>query len=241
VPWVPELDRGLTIGPIRQRLSADCVSICDGYPLIVTDGPSVCMVAPHARPEVIRPFGRGFRQQEAHRLAGTVDPSFIHPPSFLPFRACFAGGRVVVSFLMTSPPSSLSVFLFGLVALTGYLLSRPHVWHLRTITSAQGFFPPRLLFSTADVHEWPSMRIESQNLQMDCFTAGESRMRVLSETERKSVASRRDMPRSWGQASDFPSAVGVAAAAALESEADCCWADDAERNVAACCRKEPRE
>jgi len=123
----------------------------------------------------------------------------------------------------------------------GYLLSRPHVWHLRTSTSAQGFLPPRLLFSTVDVHDWPSIRTESQNLQMVCFTAGASRIRDLRDTERKCVTSRRAMPWRWGQLSAVLSVVDVVVAAGLESGGGCCRVDDVERNVAACCRKETRE
>ncbi len=77
----------------------------------------------------------------------------------------------------------------------GYLLSLPHVWHLRTSISAQGFLPFLLLFSTTVLQVSPSMRIESQNLQTVCFTVGVRRILDFNETERMSVAKRRAIPR----------------------------------------------
>jgi len=87
-----------------------------------------------------------------------------------------------------------SVFLLVLGAETGYLLCFPHVWHFRTMLSAHGFLPPLLLFSTVVVHDCPSIKTESQNLHMVRFTAGLSRILVLRDTARKSVASRLPIP-----------------------------------------------
>lgn len=87
-----------------------------------------------------------------------------------------------------------SVFLLVLGAETGYLLCFPHVWHFWTMLSAHGFLPPLLLFSIVVVHDCPSIRMESQNLQIVRFTTGLSRTLVLRDTARKSVAKRLPIP-----------------------------------------------
>lgn len=86
------------------------------------------------------------------------------------------------------------VLRFCLGACTGNRFSRPHVLHLMTRTSAQGFFPFLLLFSTVLEHVFPSTRIVLQNLQMVRFMSGLIRIIVLRVTSRRSVTSRRDTP-----------------------------------------------
>jgi hypothetical protein len=54
-----------------------------------------------------------------------------------------------------------------------------------TSTSAQGFLPPRLLFSTWTDEVLPGIKIASHRLQMECFKVGESRIWPLRETERR--------------------------------------------------------
>lgn len=85
------------------------------------------------------------------------------------------------------------VFLFCLGALTGYLLTLPHVLQRVVRTSAQGFLPPLLAFSTVEVHVSPSTWRVSQNLQMVCFMAGLCRICDLRETARRLEAIWRDI------------------------------------------------
>lgn len=86
-------------------------------------------------------------------------------------------------------------FLFCLVVERGNLLATPQVLHLCTITSAQGFLPPLLLFSISFVHVEFSISTVLQFLQKECLTAGDNRTWALSETARRSRTRRRD--RGW--------------------------------------------
>lgn len=127
---------------------------------------------------------------------------------------------------------SLTVFRFCRDELSGWRLTFPHAWHFRTRTSAQGFLPPLLLFSTMVVQDCPSIRRASQCLQMVCFRAGLSLILVLSEMDRRSLARRRAV------------AVEIALCCLFDASSSSgsegctgCWGGNA-RYVAACWRNE---
>lgn len=57
-----------------------------------------------------------------------------------------------------------------------------------TSTSAHGFLPRLLLFSTIEVHVSPSMSNVSQNLQIVCLIVGDSRIWLFRDVARRSVS-----------------------------------------------------
>ena len=71
------------------------------------------------------------------------------------------------------------------LAPTGYRFEVPHAVHVVTRISAQGFLPPRLLFSTYDVDVDPGMRRISQRLQIVCFSVEDSLIWLLRDAVRR--------------------------------------------------------
>lgn len=90
------------------------------------------------------------------------------------------------------------VFLGGLGALMGYRFSFRQLVHLMTRTSAHALRTSLLLFWMEETQDFPSMRTESQNLQMACFVVWLRRILALQETARMSEASRRARPLTQG-------------------------------------------
>lgn len=76
-------------------------------------------------------------------------------------------------------------FRFCFFAPIGNLLEAPQAQHFRTRTSAHGFRPFLLKFSTERRHVSPSMRGEQQILQIACLRSDESRICAFWATERR--------------------------------------------------------
>jgi hypothetical protein len=134
------------------------------------------------------------------------------PPSTVP--GLFSG---------TFPSNERFGLRFCLSAPIGNLFSKPQVLHFRTNTSAHRFLPPLLLFSTLFVHVVPSMSMVSQFLHIECFMAGEIRIRSFLDTERKSEIMCRDTGSRGNFAGEF--AVEVVGCTSCDSEVleCCCW------------------
>ena len=94
----------------------------------------------------------------------------------------------VSSAIADSVLSRRSVFLFCFFAATGNRFASPHVTQLTTLTSAHGFFPPLLLFSTVVAHVFPSWRRVWQFLHIECFTSVLRRICDFIATLRRSFA-----------------------------------------------------
>jgi hypothetical protein len=120
--------------------------------------------------------------------------------------------------------------LFCLSDLIGNLFSKPHVLHFRTNTSAHGFLPPLLLFSTSLEQVEPSISIVSQFLHIACFIVGDIRICTFRETERKSETRRRDTGLNGESASASESFAAATVVCSACPEGDravvlecCCW------------------
>lgn len=85
-------------------------------------------------------------------------------------------------FLSPSPFTSRNDRLFCLGALTGYLFELPQVLHRIVKTSAHGFLPPLLAFSTDEVQVWPSICTVSQNLHAVCLSCEPIRICAFWDT-----------------------------------------------------------
>jgi hypothetical protein len=98
---------------------------------------------------------------------------------------------------------------------------RPHVSHFLTRTSAQGFLPPLLLFSTSIEQVDPSVSIVSQFLHIECFIAGDIRICALREIDRRSDTRRRDAGSNTDLEDSCELFAGVVAGVARASECRC--------------------
>jgi len=105
------------------------------------------------------------------------------------------------------PFSSRRGLLCCLWAASGNRFFQPHTVHFFTNMSAQGFFPPLLLFSTSVKQVDPSNSIVSQFLHIVCFIVGEIRSCTFWVTLRSSKIKRREAGWKFGRGSVFPSSV----------------------------------
>lgn len=181
---------------VRQSWRLPCTHFMssDLYCLVAPDCEAVILLA--AKEGLVLSSSDQFCRWSWHRQGGKPG----HPGAFLISKTCWCmfGSMALLRTLVcvfsspVLPPRNGRRGCRG--AATGYRRTRPHVRHSTANTSAHGFVPSLLLFSTTDMHVSPSTRRVSQNLQILRFTAGRRRMLVFRDTERICARRRRDMP-----------------------------------------------